>query len=146
MRKMTVLVGLIVAAIPAVALAPKPAHPSTPASGKSVCSNTDGALTNSAFVFVESPASGDRVSNGFKVHGCSSTFEGTVTWLLVGRNGRALARGFIQGGSETPRPFGFAIHFALSAREVGHLTVAAPRVTNEGFPPATNVIALVLEP
>jgi hypothetical protein len=145
MRKMTLLVGLIVAAIPAVALAARPTQPS-PAVGKNVCSNTDGALTNAAFVFVESPASGDRVSNGFKVHGCSSTFEGTVTWQLVGRNGRALAHGFIQGGSVTPRQFGFAVHFAHSAREVGHLTVGAPRVTNEGFPPATNAIPLVLEP
>ena len=145
MRKMTVLVGLIVAAIPAVALAARPAHLS-PAVGKNVCSNTDGALTNAAFVFVESPASGDRVSNGFKVDGCSSTFEGTVTWQLVARNGRTLAHGFIQGGSVTPGPFAFAVHFAHSAREVGHLTVSAPRVTNEGFPPATNVIALVLEP
>ena len=43
MRKMTVLVGLIVAAIPAVALAPKPAHLS-PAVGKNVCSKTASAF------------------------------------------------------------------------------------------------------
>jgi hypothetical protein len=115
-------------------------------SKRDACSNHDGALTNASFVFVESPASGDRVSSGFKVEGCSSTFEGTVNWQLVGRNGRALARGFIQAGSLAPRPFGFAVHYAVTARQVGHLTVSAPRVTSEGFPPVTNVIPLVLMP
>jgi Immunoglobulin-like domain of bacterial spore germination len=110
------------------------------------CSNHDGALTNASFVFVSSPVSGDRVSSGFKVGGCSSTFEGTVNWQLVDRNGRILARGFVQAGSLDPRPFGFAVHYTVRARQVGHLTVSAPRVTSEGFPPVTNVIPLVLMP
>jgi hypothetical protein len=112
---------------------------------RGVCSNHDGALANASFVFVETPRSGDRVQSGFRVSGCSSTFEGTVTWQLAGRNGRALARGFVQGGSETPGPFGFAVHFTVPERQVGLLTVAAPPVTTEGFPPVRNAIPLVLE-
>jgi hypothetical protein len=109
------------------------------------CSNEDGALTNASFVFVEAPRSGDRVSNGFRASGCSSTFEGTIVWRLLARDGRALSRGVAQGGSLEPHPFGFAVRYTVRARQVGRLVVSAPRVTNEGFPPVTNVIPLVLD-
>src|SRR5262245_6369107 len=109
-----------------------------------VCSNKDGALTNASFVFVESPASGERVSSKFHVTGCSSTFEATVVWRLVSRDGHTLSRGVARGGSLEPAPFGFAVPYKVQAQQVGRLVVSAPRVTNEGFPPATNVIPLVL--
>src|SRR5580765_2428647 len=77
-------------------------------SGKAdVCSNKDGALTNASFVFVESPVSGERVSSGFVVSGCSSSFEGNVVWRLLARNGRTLAKGSVQGGSLEPKSFDF---------------------------------------
>ena len=110
-----------------------------------VCSNKDGALSNSAFVFVDSPGSGDRVSSGFEVSGCSSTFEGTLGWRLLARDGHTLAKGTAQGGSLDPGPFAFTIEYAVPSRELGRLTVSAPRVTSEGFPPVQNVIPLVLD-
>ena len=42
------------------------------------CSDRDGALGSSAFVFVQSPVSGERVASGFRVTGCSNTFEATT--------------------------------------------------------------------
>jgi len=110
-----------------------------------VCSNKDGALTNAAFVFVQSPASGERVSSGFEVSGCSSTFERTVLWRLAAKDGRTLAKGHTEGGGLQPGPFSFAVEYSLPAREVGRLLVSAPHVTSEGFPPAKNVVPLVLD-
>jgi hypothetical protein len=110
-----------------------------------LCSDKDGAPTNAAFVFVSSPISGQRVSSGFQVSGCSSTFEGTVVWRLVARDGHKLASGSAQGGSQSPGPFSFAVDYTAPAREIGLLAVSAPLITNEGFPPVRNVIPLVLE-
>jgi hypothetical protein len=110
-----------------------------------VCSNKDGALTGAGFVFVESPASGERVSSGFQVDGCSSTFEGTVVWRLAAKDGHTLARGSAQGGSQSPGPFSFTVDYSTPARDIGRLTVSSPLVTSEGFPPVTNVIPLVLD-
>ena len=109
-----------------------------------VCSNEDGELTNAAFVFVQSPVSGQRVSSGFEVSGCSSTFEGTVEWRLVAKDGRTLAKGSAQGGSQEPGPYEFTVDYTVPAREIGRLQVSEPRVTNEGFPPVRNVSPLVL--
>jgi hypothetical protein len=109
------------------------------------CSNKDGALTKAGFVFVESPASGERVSSGFEVSGCSSTFEGTVGWALQAKNGRILARGTTQGGSLEAGPFAFNIDYSVAARQIGRLTVLEPRVTSEGFPPPRDVVPLVLD-
>jgi hypothetical protein len=110
------------------------------------CSDKDGALTNAAFVFVGSPTSGERVSSGFQVSGCSSTFEGTVVWRLAAKDGRTLANGSAQGGSQSPGPFRFTVDYSASVREIGRLTVSSPLVTSEGLPPVRNVIPLVLEP
>jgi hypothetical protein len=110
-----------------------------------VCSDKDGALTNAAFVFVDSPASGERVSSGFHVTGCSSTFEGTVVWRLAAKDGHTLANGSAQGGSQSPAPFSFVVDYSAQARELGQLTVSSPLVTSEGFPPVRNVIPLVLD-
>jgi Immunoglobulin-like domain of bacterial spore germination len=115
-------------------------------SASSVCGNGDGALDNSAFVFVQSPRSGERVLSDFRVTGCSSTFEASLNWRLRGRNGRILASGLTQGGSLSPGPFGFNVRYPLGDRQVGQLEVYEPRVTDEGFPPVRNVLALVLEP
>ena len=109
------------------------------------CSDKDGALTNAAFVFVGSPTSGERVSSGFEVSGCSSTFEGTVVWRLSAKDGHTLANGSAQGGSQSAGSFSFMVDYSTSAPEVGLLTVSSPLVTSEGFPPVRNVIPLVLD-
>jgi len=109
-----------------------------------VCSNRDGALTRAAFVFVQSPASGERVSSGFEVSGCSSTFESTVGWRLLARSGRVLARGSAQGGGLHPGPFAFSVDYSVRGRQIGRLEVFEPRVTSEGHPPVTNALPLVL--
>jgi hypothetical protein len=115
-------------------------------SESAVCANGDGALDRTAFVFVDAPRSGERVLNGFRVTGCSSTFEANVNWRLRARNGHVLASGFTQGGSQEPRPFFFTVDYPLGARQVGHLEVYEPRVTKEGLPPVKNVLPLILEP
>ena len=58
-----------------------------------VCSDKDGALTSAAFVFVDSPASGERVSSGFQVTGCSSTSG--ITFVIGGKPS------FVTRGDET---------------------------------------------
>ena len=99
-----------------------------------------------AFVFVETPRSGDRVSTGFTVKGCSSTFEGNVIWSLRSRTGRLLARGHTQGGSQAPGSFGFTVSYTVAVQQIGQLEVDEPRVTSEGFPPTRNVLPVLLTP
>jgi hypothetical protein len=111
-----------------------------------VCDDKEGILGRSSFVFVESPASGERVEKGFRVSGCSNTFEATVSWRLRARDGHKLASGFTQGGSREPGPFSFAVRYSIEAREIGQLEVYEPSVTSEGFPTVKNVMPLVLEP
>jgi hypothetical protein len=111
-----------------------------------VCGNGDGALDRTAFVFVDAPRSGERVLNGFRVSGCSSTFEANVNWRLRARDGRVLASGFTQGGGPDPGPFSFTVDYPSRSRQVGHLEVFEPTTTTEGFPPVKNVLPLVLEP
>jgi hypothetical protein len=111
-----------------------------------VCSNANGALTASAFVFVQAPTSGERVASGFRVSGCSSTFEATLNWRLLGRDGRVLARSVTQGGGIEPGPFAFRVEYSGKRREVGSLEVSGPSVTTEGFPPPREIVPLVLRP
>ncbi len=114
---------------------------------KDVCSNADGAL-DGAVVFVTAPTVGDRVESGFVVAGCSRTFESTVNWKLIARNGNTLASGFTNGGGvDAPGPFTFPVAYAVTARQIGHLEVFEEDVSDgEGFPPPRSVIPLVLEP
>jgi hypothetical protein len=137
----------LAAILTGVALAATPVGCGGGSRGESaVCANGDGALDRTAFVFVDAPRSGERVLNGFRVSGCSSTFEANVNWRLRARNGRVLASGFTQGGSQEPGPFAFTVDYPIGARQVGHLEVFEPQVTTEGFPPVKNVLPLVLEP
>jgi len=110
------------------------------------CRGADRLSGKATFVFVESPRSGDRVRSGFRVRGCSSTFEADVVWRLRARNGRLLAHGFTQGGSLQPAQFQFTVGYSVAAEQVGQLEVDEPRVTNEGLRPMQNVLPLVLEP
>lgn len=113
------------------------------------CANDDGALSKSPFVFVQVPSSGERVSSGFRVSGCSSTFEANVTWHLRGRDGRELASGFTttKAGSLRPGPFRFRVAYSIEVRQIGVLEVDSPSASSgEGFPTARDVVPLVLTP
>jgi hypothetical protein len=112
-----------------------------------VCANDNGALSRSPFVFVQVPRSGERVSSGFRVSGCSSTFEANVTWHLRGRDGRELARGFTttKAGSLRPGPYRFSVAYSIRASQIGMLEVGSPSAsTGEGFPTVRDVVPLVL--
>ena len=115
-------------------------------SESAVCANGDGGLDNKAFVFVDGPRSGERVLSGFRVTGCSSTFEANVNWRLRARDGHVLSKGFTQGGSQEPGSFAFTVDYPIGARQIGQLEVFEPQVTEEGFPAAKNLVPLVLEP
>jgi hypothetical protein len=110
------------------------------------CASNDGALNNAGFIFVEDPRSGERVSSGFEVRGCSSTFEASVNWRLRDRTGKVLASGVTQGGNLQPGSFEFTAEYSVAARQIGELEVFEPRVTGEGFLPPRNVVPLVLQP
>jgi hypothetical protein len=114
--------------------------------GVDVCANEDGALTGAGFIFVQVPRSGERVSPGFRVSGCSSTFEATLNWRLRSAGGKALANGVAQGGSLEPSSFEFTVEYSVADRQVAALEVYEPRVTTEGFPPSRDVVPLVLDP
>jgi len=109
------------------------------------CTTSDGALSNAGFIFVHDPRSGERVSSGFEVRGCSSTFEASVNWRLRDRTGRVVASGVTEGGNLEPGSFEFTAEYSVAARQVGELEVFEPKVTEEGFPPSQDVIPLVLE-
>ena len=112
------------------------------------CDTSDGALGNAAFVIVTKPIAGARLSRGFQVKGCSSTFENNVVWRLLARNGDILAKGFTRGGGvEGPAPFAFSVEYSIADRQIGHLEVFEEDVSQgEGFPPGKTVLPVVLQP
>ncbi|MEM8842330.1 MAG: Gmad2 immunoglobulin-like domain-containing protein, partial [Pseudomonadota bacterium] len=88
------------------------------------CEIADGALDQAAFVIAERPRAGARVSPGFTVTGCSRTFESTVVWRLLARDGSVLADGFTTGGGvDGPGPFSFPVSYRVPERQIGHLEV-----------------------
>ena len=84
-------------------------------SGSSACASPGKA----AFVFVETPRSGEPLSSGFTVKGCSRTFAGNVIWIL---------------------------RSTVAVQQIGQLEVDEPRVTSEGYPPTRNVLPVLLTP
>jgi hypothetical protein len=99
-------------------------------------------------VIAEAPLAGARVASGFAVSGCSRTFESTVNWRLLARDGRVLNQGFATGGGvDGFAPFGFTVPFRVAARQIGHLEVFELDASDgEGHPPGRTVLPLVLEP
>lgn len=112
------------------------------------CDNDDGAFDQAAFVIVTEPEAGERVESGFEVAGCSRTFEGSVQWTLIGRDGSVLASGNTQGGGvDGPGDFSFTVPYKADARQIGHLRVFEEDVSDgEGNPPGRTVLPLVLKP
>jgi hypothetical protein len=116
-----------------------------PAAVAEACKGIDPILAGSAFVLLRSPAAGERVASGAVAYGCSRTHEGSIAWRLLGRDGRELGSGSASGGGFAgASPFGFTFAFDLALAERGTLEVFEPRATNEGFPPPTTSIPIVL--
>jgi hypothetical protein len=100
-----------------------------------------------SFVFVTNPAIGAQVFSGFTVEGCSRTFESTVNWRLLGRDGGELASGFTMGGGvDGADRFSFIVAYAgVTGPEVGNLEVFEVDASGgAGPPPPKAVIPLVL--
>lgn len=137
MKVMTLVAACVLGAC--AAAAPIPA---------SACDPGDPVLADAAFVIATAPTAGAKVNTGFAVRGCSRTFESTVTWKLIARDGSVLADGFTMGGGvDGPGRFAFTVAFSVAAPEVGHLEVIAPDPSDgEGFPPGRTVLPLILMP
>lgn len=100
-----------------------------------------------SFVFVTTPYAGADVYSGFTVTGCSRTFESTVNWRLLGRDGVQLASGFTMGGGvDGADRFAFSVTYSgVTTAEVGSLEVFEVDASGgEGFPPPRVVLPLVL--
>lgn len=112
------------------------------------CANDDGAYGDAAFVVATSPQAGARVQSGFAVKGCSRSFEGSVEWKLISREGNVLASGNTHGGGvDGPAPFSFTVAYSVDARQIGHLEVFEEDVSDgEGFPTGRTILPLVLKP
>jgi hypothetical protein len=113
-----------------------------------VCDTADGALSDAGFVFVTAPAPGTRVDPGFRVEGCSRSFESNVPWELLGADGEPLASGAAMGGGvDGPGPFAFTVDYSVPARQIGVLVVREDDPSGgEGLPPKDNRIPVVLRP
>ena len=112
------------------------------------CDDAHGVLAQSAFVIATEPTAGEAVQSGFRVEGCSRTFEGSVVWRLIARDGALLADGFTMGGAvDGPAAFSFTVDYSIAAPQIGHLEVFEEDVSDgEGFPPGRTILPLVLRP
>ena len=112
------------------------------------CANDDGAYDDAAFVVTTSPQAGARVQSGLVVRGCSRSFESSVEWKLISRDGSVLASGSTHGGGvDGPGAFSFTVAYSVDARQIGHLEVYEEDVSDgEGFPRGRTVLPLVLKP
>ena len=102
------------------------------------------AFPDAAFVIATEPHAGALVHSGFTVSGCSRSFESTVNWRLLGRDGGLLADGFASGGGvDGPAQFDLTVGFQVDATQIGHLEVFEADVSDgEGFPPGRTVLPL----
>lgn len=101
-----------------------------------------------SFVFVTSPAPGAQLFSGFDVTGCSRTFESTVNWRLLARDGSELASGFTMGGGvDGAGRFAFTVTYSgVAGPEVGNLEVFEVDASGgAGPPPPRAVIPVVLQ-
>ena len=107
----------------------------------------DSTLPDAAMVIVFEPGSGEAVSSGFGVSGCSRTFESNVNWQLLDRSGAVLADGFTSGGGfDGPGEFSFTVEYKSAERQFAHLEVfEVDESEGEGFPPPRDIVPLVLE-
>ena len=106
----------------------------------------DTDLPDASMVIVRSPNSGNVVTNGFAVSGCSRTFESNVNWQLLDRTGKTIAEGFAMGGGvDGPGEFSFTVIYESAERQFGHLKVFEADVSEGiGFPPPRDIVPVVL--
>ena len=107
----------------------------------------DASLPDAPLVLVRTPDSGDAVASGFRVSGCSRTFESTVNWRLLGRTGEVLAEGHTSGGGvDGPGAFSFTVEYAAAERQLAHLEVFEVDASGglEGYPPPRDIVPVVL--
>jgi germination protein M len=98
------------------------------------------------FIVVNAPRNGAHVTSGFTVRGCSSAFEGTLSWDLKTKDGVELASGHTQGGSLEPGRFAFPVRYELASSQAGVLEVFEPPASGEGGPTSRVVVPLALAP
>ncbi len=110
------------------------------------CTNQHGVLGNIGVV-VATPRSGDTVSSGFTVSGCSRTIEWVFGWNLYDRSGRLLASGDEGHGGGLPGPgtFEFTVAYDVPERQRGRLVVSDDPLLGPDYAIDT-VIPLILEP
>jgi hypothetical protein len=97
------------------------------------------------FIVVNSPQPSDEVGPlPFTVRGCSSSFEGTLSWDLTTKAGSELASGHTQGGSFEPGEFAFSVSYRLPKSQPGVLDVYEPPASGEGGPTSRVTVPLVL--
>lgn len=110
----------------------------------STCSDD---LSQFAFIFVASPASGERVTSPFTVEGCSNTFEANVMYRLLGEGGDVLDEGFTTAscGSGCVGTFSFDVEFEVTEAQVGTLEVF-DESAEDGSEQLMNRVTLILEP
>lgn len=102
---------------------------------------------DASFVIATSPAAGAVVATPFEAVGCSRTFESTVVWRLLARDGSVVAEGVASGGGVSgPATFRFTVEADSTLSGLHHLEVEEPRVTDEGYPPGRTVVPLILRP
>ena len=107
----------------------------------------DSSLPDAALVIVVEPASGQTVSSGFRVSGCSRTHESNVNWQLLDRSGAVLAEGFTSGGGfDGPGEFSFTVEYQSAERQLANLEVfELDESEGQGFPPPRDIVPLWLD-
>jgi hypothetical protein len=121
----------------------------TPDPSLDACANLDPAMLDASFVLITTDVGGMSVVEGMVVSGCSRTFESTVEWRLIDRNGDLVAGGHTMGGGvDGAGPFEFTVGaYSVAEAQAGHLEVVAPDPSGgEGFPPSTHRIPVILTP
>lgn len=112
------------------------------------CADLAPEAAEAAFTFVTTLQSGDVLSTGATVEGCSRTFESNVPYRLVDREGNVLVEAATMGGGvDGAAPFEFTVEYTVTEAQIGHLFVGGEDPSDgEGFPPVTNQIPVVLLP
>jgi len=126
---------------------PTQAPTQTPAA-TSICEDLHPTIQDSSFVIVDNITSGQTLTSGDTVTGCSRTFESNVPWWLVDRDGNTIDEGFTMGGGvDGHANYEFTVEYTVTEAQLGHLFVGGEDPSDgEGFPPSLNQIPVLLVP
>jgi Sporulation and spore germination/Immunoglobulin-like domain of bacterial spore germination len=100
--------------------------------------------TKQGFIAVTFPRPGGGISPRLAVRGCSSTFEGTVSWDLKTKDGTLIASGYANGGSLEPGEFSFQPRYELAKSRPGVLEVYEAPASGEGHALRRTVVPVVI--